>query len=376
MKAPPSGRRRNLIMAALGVASFLLAWVFARVPRVIELLYARFISPALIWTLSKITGVLPLSLADLLILGVSGFELATLVLLLARSFRRARRRDVLIEFVARRGRDAGVIVTAFYLLWGFNYSRPPLERRLGWNDVTPAQLNELVHLAMEAVDGANQAYFELHNTTDLGHPTEMTDLRAIEASLDRSWKETAFLLGLPASAGWEYGRVKRPFVSPVMDRLGLSGFFFPWTGEANVNRGIPAVSVPFVMAHEKAHQRGTGPENEANFLGFVVALNADNLFARYAAYIFAQSQLTFAVARLDPARYRQLAALRMPGVQRDLDAQREYWLKFKGPVARMSDRLNDTYLKLNLVKEGIASYGRSTALIISFARLNGGSLTP
>lgn len=41
-----------------------------------------------------------------------------------------------------------------------------------------------------------------------------------------------------------------------MSRINYTGFFFPYTAEANVNVDSPLCMLPSTIAHELAHQRG------------------------------------------------------------------------------------------------------------------------
>jgi hypothetical protein len=129
-------------------------------------------------------------------------------------------------------------------------------------------------------------------------------------------------------------------------------------------------------AHEKAHQRGLNPENEANFFGFLAAAHTPHPAARYSAFLFAQRQLLTALAAYDETRARALVARRLPGVQRDVDHIRDYWARFEGPAREASRRTNDAFLRTNRVEGGVASYGRSVELLVAWARERNGTLLP
>ncbi len=49
---------------------------------------------------------------------------------------------------------------------------------------------------------------------------------------------------------------------------------------------------------------------------------------------------------------------------RDYAYHREYWDDFRGPVSEVSDKVNDTYLRLNAQAAGSRSYGRMVDLLI------------
>jgi hypothetical protein len=128
------------------------------------------------------------------------------------------------------------------------------------------------------------------------------------------------------------------------------------------------------MAHEMSHQRGFAREDEANFAGYLAASLASEPYPRYSAYVFAQRQLLSALARYDRDRASELAALRLPGVQRDIRAAVEYWARFEGATSRATRSMNDAYLRANRVPGGILSYNRSVELLVAYARSRGGWL--
>ena len=55
-----------------------------------------------------------------------------------------------------------------------------------------------------------------------------------------------------------------------------------------------------------------------------------------------------------------------PEVEIDLDANREYWAKYDGTIAEVSNKVNDTYLKANGQTEGVKSYNRMVDLIVAY----------
>jgi hypothetical protein len=354
---------------------FLLSVLVARVAGAVEIVYGRSLGPALTWGLSRLTGFLPFSLADVLIVGFVAVRGVAAVRGLAAVVRRTRRfRNAFFAGLLRIAADVGIIVALFYGLWGFQYSRPSVEERLGWPPGTEATIGTITDLAVDMIEATNEAYRDLHGTDDAGSPTQLANRGALDPALESGWQRAAFDLGVAGPAAGRFGAAKRPLISPLLDWLGISGFYFPFTGEANVNRGIPAVSYPQVAAHEKSHQRGIGPENEANFFGFLAASRAPDPHSRYSAYLFAQRQLLFAMIRSDPIRVPGLVERRLPGVQRDVDDLIEYWARHRGPARRVSRALNDAYLRTNRVEGGVASYGRSVELLIAYSRTRGGTL--
>jgi hypothetical protein len=361
---------------AAGAACFALAYVLARFPAAAEL-YAGAIGPVVVGTLSRLSGIVPFALAEWVLAAIVLRQVVGASRGLVQVFRGRRGLgNALAAGMLRLGSDLGIIVTLFYLLWGFHYARAPLELRLGWGEGPGPTAGELSALAGEMIEAGNAAYLELHGVGDTGVPTSMpVDPSGLERSIDEAWRRAPAEIGMPEMADREYGRAKRPLSSPVLCYLGLEGYYAPFTGEANLNPLACAVSLPHSLAHEKAHQRGFGPEDEANFMGFVVAAAADDPLARYSAYVFAQRQLLGALHRLDPDEYARLLEQRLPGVQRDIDDEHEFWRRYHGVGTRAARRANDLYLKSNRVEGGIRSYAMSLRLLLQYARERGGTLT-
>ena len=147
----------------------------------------------------------------------------------------ARKRRGLGNAVAagalRLGSDLGIVVTLFYVLWGFHYARAPLGARLGWPEVAHPDAGELEKLAAEMVAAGNDAYLELHVVRDSGAATGMPDaVSAMEASIDAAWAEGGNAIGLREVGERSYGRAKRPYASRVLSLLHLGGFYMPFTG--------------------------------------------------------------------------------------------------------------------------------------------------
>ncbi|MFQ5702770.1 MAG: DUF3810 domain-containing protein [Gemmatimonadales bacterium] len=369
--------RRRLGFLAFGLVCYLVSIVAAWIPGVTEVTYGKWLGPFLARRLSLATGFVPISLAEPVVLGVIASQAVRAVPALRDVIRGSRRwRNAAAAGVLRLGQDAGALVALFYVLWGFNYSRPPLQERLGWTTVDDASVTELAALITQLTEASNSAYLEIHGTTDAGHPTELPmGRRALAVSLERGWEKGRRELGLPAPSK-EYGPPKTPLFTHWYEWIGVAGFYFPFTAEANLRSGIPAMDVPKMLAHEMAHQRGTAREAEANFWGYISCANAKDPYARYSAYLFAQLQLMSGLRRTDRDQWRQLVSMMLPGIRRDVDASQEYWESFRGRGTEIGTRVNDAYLRSNRVAGGVKNYSRSALLFIAYARTRGGRLVP
>jgi hypothetical protein len=373
------GRRRGALILG-GAVVTLLSLGLGLFPGLVESLYASGLSHLIARGLAAASGLVPTSLAEALLVLAAGWFL--FVGGRAAWFVVRRRRGVLNALaggVLHFGAIASVVAALFFVLWGLNYSRPGLIERMDWQahaappESARAQARELRDLARKLVDAANEAYVETHGQRDLGVPSSsLMDWRDLDAAIDDGYARLAEDLPFESGFGAPRGSSKPVTLSVLMNYLHISGFYFPWTGEANVSRLQPGCVLPFVIAHEKAHQRGVASEDEANFVGFAASIRSSDPYVRYTGYLYAQRQILWELMAVDPAAALKLIDRRLPGVQRDVDGIREYWSHYQQGVAAVTGELsravNDTYLRANRVEGGIRNYDMSTALIITYYR--------
>lgn len=82
-----------------------------------------------------------------------------------------------------------------------------------------------------------------------------------------------------------------------MSYLDFSGFYFPFTGEANLNDESPACYLPANICHELAHQQGIATEQECNFVGILAAITAESPAYQYSGYLMGYVHLANALYR-------------------------------------------------------------------------------
>jgi hypothetical protein len=276
------------------------------------------------------------------------------------------------------------VLVLFYLLWGLNYARAPLPARLGWMPIdrpvngeeSEVQTEEIAVLTRQLVAATNENYRLFAGSDDLGYPTvRLTGMTPLDETLEAAFPRVQQQLGLEPGFAARRGPAKPLSASILLNHLQLGGFYFPWTGEANFNRLMPSATLPHAVAHEKAHQRGIAREDEANFIGYLACAMSDDAYTRYSGYLFAQQQLLGELVRRDLPRARDLAGLRSNGVLRDLEFIRDFWKQYEGRAARVSEQVNNSYLRSQGERRGIGAYAASRSLIVLFARHNQGRAT-
>jgi len=371
--------RRRLAFAGAGALSYVLLLALQSHPSVTERLYSTTISPLISRGLSRLTGLIPISLFEIVVILVVASAIVRSVLAIRAALGRRRRwSNVAASGALVVAQGVGIGLTLFYALWGYNYVRPSLETRLGLSRGEAAGIDEIAQITGELVDAGEAAYLRLHGRADAGVPTDMPgDRRSIIAGLDSGWSLATARLGLASHSARRYGNPKSPWSSTVARYLGISGgMYFPFTGEALVIGDLPAPQRIKTMAHEQAHQRGNAVEGDANALAYFVCVHSPDPLVRYAGISFARDQMLVELARKDPRRWREESSRMGPGVRRDRAALRAYWARTAVATDELANRVNDATLRANRVRGGVQSYGRSTLIFIGFARRNNGKVVP
>lgn len=167
--------------------------------------------------------------------------------------------------------------------------------------------------------------------------------------------------------------LKKPAVMPKafvssrgMSYLDFSGFYFPFTGEANLNDESPAAYLPANICHEMAHQQGIAAEQECNFVAIMAATSADSAAYRYAGYLMGYVHLSNALYRVDQAAWQTIRDSLPDAVRADLRQNSAYWARFDGLVNTAATKVYDGFLKSNGLSDGVQNYGTVVDLLLAY----------
>jgi Protein of unknown function (DUF3810) len=337
---PARARRRS----AEGVAVVLLAIVALVAPlpaALVERWYSRGLYPTLQRVVTPVSNLLPIALLDVAVVVVLLVSLRQLVKVV-----RSKPPVAAVKVLgARVVVLAAVVYLLFLAMWGLNYRRVPLERKLEFDEARITR--EAAKLAgAEAARLVNDAYAGAHAADDGS------------SALVESFAEVQRLLGSRVPA------------RPGVPKRSLLGFYFRWAAidgmtdpfflEIIVNPDVLPVERPFVIAHEWAHLAGYADESEANFVAWLACAHGDAR-ARYSGWLALFAHLSNALPREDR---RGIASLLDPGPRQDLAAINAR-LQRSAPVVRRAARdVYDSYLKANRVERGIASYDAVVRLVL------------
>ena len=167
-----------------------------------------------------------------------------------------------------------------------------------------------------------------------------------------------------------------PYPKPILNTWILSvqqttGVYSPFTVEANYNRDIAYYDIPFTICHELSHLRGYMQEEEANFIGVLATIGADDLYFNYSGYVSAWVYAGNALARIDSTAFATLYSRINARTRQDMLYNNAYWQQFEGKPAEAHEQLNDAYLKLQGQTSGVRSYGHVTDLMLEYFTKNG-----
>ncbi len=167
-----------------------------------------------------------------------------------------------------------------------------------------------------------------------------------------------------------------PYPKPILNTWILSiqqttGVYSPFTVEANYNRDIAYYDIPFTICHELSHFRGYMQEEEANFIGVLATIGADDLYFNYSGYVSAWVYAGNALARIDSTAFATLYARINARTRQDMLYNNAYWQQFEGKPAEAHEQLNDAYLKMQGQASGVRSYGHVTDLMLEYFAKNG-----
>jgi hypothetical protein len=245
-------------------------------------------------------------------------------------------------------------------LWGLNYNRQPFAVIAGL-DVKDAPVQELAVMCEDIIERTNTLRLEVQED-EKGVMCLSTSKREMFRNAAKGFEEAGRIY--PELSG-RYGRSKGAIFSEFMSYQNITGMFTFYTGEPIVNTSAPDSLMPSTTCHEMAHQRGFAREDEANFIAFLTcSLHPDKDF-QYSGALLAMIHSMNALFRADYDAFASLYDKYSEGVKRDLQYNREYWKKYEGIVEKVSDKLNDTYLKANGQEGGVQSYGRMVDLLLA-----------
>lgn len=379
-------RKKGIFLGGLVMLwplGYLLSRLTALRPSLIEVYYSRGYANILTGFLSRATGIFPFSLAEV-ILGFFVMAACFFLVLLSARIIEAVKDGLGLKikpYKIKQGKKKkkkgffglllnaliflGLVYFGFVLIWGLNYNRLPFADIAGLK-VGNASEKDLETLCEQLIDKANRLRVGLAEDEQgvMCVPGGFTEVRRTAPS---AYVRAALLY---PELGGRFGQPKPVYFSKLMSYSGISGVYFPFTGEANVNIDIPDSMLPATTCHEMAHQRGFAREDEANYIAWVACSSSTDRYFQYSGTLLALIHSMNALYEHAPQQANNLSQKYGEGLRRDLQAISRYWESYEGRVEEFSSDVNDAYLKSNGQEEGVESYGRMVDLLLAEQKEN------
>jgi hypothetical protein len=232
----------------------------------------------------------------------------------------------------------------FMIGWGGNYYKEPLGKywqldKSNWND------SELVRFDEFLVQ-------QLNNTAPYYQPASFKDVAA--KAMEYYTEET------DCNNSGEGLHLKRSLFGNMLKYIGVQGYYNPFTGEGQVNKSELHFLLPYLTAHELAHQAGVGAEDDANLLAYTVCIESKDSSFMYSAYfnlwLYTHMQLRIRDTVMANAIKKELNPTSLQHLE-ELKKERK---KYRSKLNRYTGDMYDQYLKFNHQKDGIESYDKVT----------------
>lgn len=302
----------------------------------------------------RLFSAVPFSVTEWVILFLTALGVVLLVLLIVRLIRRrwakAYRTGMTILSVS------AAMFALFCLWWGVLYysdsfiEQAGLERR----DISVQELETVTRYFAEQASSAGE---HVERGEDGVFRADKSDIFRRSPDIYGGAEQIFPCLAAPAV------RAKPVLLSRLLSYIRYTGFFFPYTAEANLNADSPACLLPSTIAHELAHLRGVAREDEANFCAVVACMESGDEDYRYSGALLAYIYLGNALYSADYDAWREVYSTLSENVRADLRANNDYWARFETPAADVSEKVYESFLQTYGDDRGMQSYGACVDLL-------------
>lgn len=345
------------------VAAVLLIEIFKLFPAAVEYLYTNGFYKYYSLLLRKVFGWFPFSIGDLL------YTIAIIVALYKSI--KAVIKIIRARFswqVTKNSLLAGLrILLAVYLLfnisWAINYARKGSAHQLEIY-VDDYSVNDLQTLASVLNKKTTEAVAEIQakdSTVWYHFPTLANACRESYIEVNKKYP---FI-------NYRVLSVKPMIYGKAGAFGGFAGYYNPFTGEAQINNGMPGNSRSQVLCHEMAHQLGYAAEEEANMIGWLAGRESKNPAIKYSAYNDMLVYTIMDLRRKDTIAFKTFRDS-LPGLlKKHYQQNKDYYAAYTNSMQAHLDAAYDTFLKANGQEKGKKSYRFVIAWLIAYGKKYG-----
>jgi hypothetical protein len=252
------------------------------------------------------------------------------------------------------------IFLLFHISWGFNYLRTPLANTLAIKK--QYSQTDLENFTCELIQKTNLLHLEIakNDTITYQNPYPIASIFLKSEITYQKLVKTNPLLR------YKNLSVKKSLMSLPLSYMGFSGYFNPFTNEAQVNYNIPKYNLPTTTLHEMAHQIGFASESEANFIGYLASITSDDVHFQYSGLTFALKYCLKNIERLETGRAEIFLAQINQGIINNFLETEAYHAAYASYLEIFSKNVYDFFLKFNRQKDGLEGYNNFVGLMLNY----------
>lgn len=250
-----------------------------------------------------------------------------------------------------------IIYVFFNAFWGINYNRKGIAKQLNLK-MEKYSLDELKNINELLIKKTNSSKQFLLNQQSR-YPSNSRLFSSVKQAYVNAERVFPFLQYQPVS-------LKPSLWSWFGNYMGFTGYYNPFTGEAQVNTLVPKFLQPFTTCHEVAHQLGYAKEMEANFVAYLAAAQSGDALLLYSVYLdmFMYSNRNLSMS--DSAAAKESGKQLLPSVRTDLNEWKTFYKKYRNPVEPVFRWIYGIYLERNQQPQGLLSYDEVTGFLIAY----------
>jgi len=327
--------------------------ILSRFPEVIEKYYSQGVYPVIASFSRIITGWTSISLGDLAYMGLIFYCLGWLWK--TRKSWKVETKNQLLKVLT----FLSILSLIFHLLWGLNYQRIPLTKKL--NIDKEYTLEELEHFTQNWIQKTNDFHLKI-----TGDSLEKVSIPYDEKVMFRIAVESyEHMAATYPFLTYKNPSLKNSLLRVPLSYMGFGGYLNPFSGEAQINGMLPKYNLPTTTLHEMSHQIGFAAESEANFIGVWVSINSKDPYFIYSGYTYALKYLMRNLEKSQSCQYDELWSKINPGILLNYQESKDFWEVHKNPLEPLFKIVYDRFLKLNQQEDGIDGYNRFLGLLIN-----------
>ena len=336
--------------------------VFSANPGNVEKYYSTGIYIYISLFFRSLFGWIPFSFGDILYFLAGSLLLYYIIMNIILLFQRKYSKAIFLNQVLQILLLSSIIYVLFNVFWGINYNRKGIADQLHLKtlDYDSSDLLTLQSLLLHKVNETKTVI--LRNKSVFPENSSLF-LRAKNCYMAAE-KKIPFLQ-------YRHPSVKSSLYGWFGNYMGYTGYYNPFTGEAQVNTTVPLFLQPDIAVHEMGHQLGYAKEDEASFAGYLAAVNSTDTVFHYSTYLSLFLYTNRDVYSFDSIQSKNTMNLLLPAVKQDVKEWRDFDLAHQGYLEPALTWLYSKYLKINQQPKGLRSYNQVVVLLLAYYKKYG-----